>query len=108
MGIGRFAFTPLLPLMVRDGSLAQSAAAQAAQADRPVIVFVHGNFENAGFWQELIWRFESNDYPANRLFTFELENPVAMSTGVGTNDKSGTPGRSSLDEATAARGRFLP
>ena len=25
MGIGRFAFTPLLPLMVRDGSLAQSA-----------------------------------------------------------------------------------
>ena len=25
-------------------------AAQAAQADRPVIVFVHGNFENAGFW----------------------------------------------------------
>jgi pimeloyl-ACP methyl ester carboxylesterase len=77
-------------------------AAQAAQADRPVIVFVHGNFENAGFWQELIWRFESNDYPANRLFTFELENPVAMSTGVGTNDKSGTPGRSSLDEATAA------
>jgi hypothetical protein len=25
MGVGRFAFTPLLPLMVRDGSLAQSA-----------------------------------------------------------------------------------
>jgi MFS family permease len=27
MGIGRFAFTPLLPLMVRDGSLPQSAGA---------------------------------------------------------------------------------
>jgi len=30
MGIGRFAFTPLLPLMVRDGSLAQSAGAWLA------------------------------------------------------------------------------
>jgi MFS family permease len=30
MGIGRFAFTPLLPLMVRDGSLAPSAGAWLA------------------------------------------------------------------------------
>ena len=30
-----------------------------------------------------------------------------MSTGVGTNDKSGTPGRSSLDEATAAYRAFV-
>jgi MFS family permease len=30
MGIGRFAFTPLLPLMVRDGSLAQRAGAWLA------------------------------------------------------------------------------
>jgi len=30
MGIGRFAFTPLLPLMVRDGSLTQSAGAWLA------------------------------------------------------------------------------
>src|SRR5262249_51899405 len=30
MGIGRFAFTPLLPLMVRDGSLPQSAGAWLA------------------------------------------------------------------------------
>jgi len=30
MGIGRFAFTPFLPLMVRDGSLAQSAGAWLA------------------------------------------------------------------------------
>ena len=33
MGIGRFAFTPLLPLMVRDGSLPQSAGAWLAAAN---------------------------------------------------------------------------
>jgi MFS family permease len=33
IGIGRFAFTPLLPLMVRDGSLAQSAGAWLAASN---------------------------------------------------------------------------
>jgi alkylhydroperoxidase family enzyme/predicted MFS family arabinose efflux permease len=33
MGIGRFAFTPLLPLMVRDGSLAQDAGAWLAASN---------------------------------------------------------------------------
>lgn len=33
MGIGRFAFTPLLPLMVRDGSLTQSAGAWLAASN---------------------------------------------------------------------------
>src|SRR6476469_215228 len=33
MGIGRFAFTPLLPLMIRDGSLAQSAGAWLAASN---------------------------------------------------------------------------
>ena len=33
MGIGRFAFTPLLPLMVRDGSLAPSAGAWLAASN---------------------------------------------------------------------------
>jgi MFS family permease len=33
MGIGRFAFTPLLPLMVRDGSLAQSTGAWLAASN---------------------------------------------------------------------------
>ncbi len=33
MGIGRFAFTPLLPLMIRDGSLAESAGAWLAASN---------------------------------------------------------------------------
>jgi MFS family permease len=33
MGIGRFAFTPLLPIMLRDGSLPQSAAAWLAASN---------------------------------------------------------------------------
>ena len=33
MGIGRFAFTPLLPLMVRDGALPQNAGAWLAASN---------------------------------------------------------------------------
>ena len=33
MGIGRFAFTPLLPLMVRDGSLSPAAGTEWAAAN---------------------------------------------------------------------------
>jgi triacylglycerol lipase len=100
-GISRRALGEGIMAVLVAGSVGRLGAAHA-QVHRPVIVFVHGNFENAGFWQELIWRFESNDYPADRISAFELENPVAMSTGVGANDRSGTPGRSTLGEATAA------
>jgi len=33
MGIGRFAFTPLLPLMLRDGSLESASGAEWAAAN---------------------------------------------------------------------------
>lgn len=100
-GISRRALGQGIMAVLIAGSVGRLGAAHA-QVHRPLIVFVHGNFENAGFWQELIWRFESNDYPADRLSAFELENPVAMSTGAGANDRSGIPGRSTLGEATAA------
>jgi hypothetical protein len=58
--INRRALGEALMATLITACISPLTAAQAAQADRPVIVFVHGNFENAGFWQELIWRFESN------------------------------------------------
>ena len=33
MGIGRFAFTPLMPLMIRDGTLSAAAGAEWAAAN---------------------------------------------------------------------------
>jgi hypothetical protein len=80
-GISRRALGEGIMAVLVAGSVGRLGSAHA-QVHRPVIVFVHGNFENAGFWQELIWRFEGNDYPADRLSAFELENPVAMCCAV--------------------------
>ena len=41
------------------------------------IVFVHGDSDQAAIWQTVIWRFESNDYPRNRLFAINFTDPQA-------------------------------
>ena len=47
-----------------------------AQAQMPVI-FVHGNGDDATKWVPVIWLFESNGYPASRLFAVRLTDPAA-------------------------------
>ncbi len=47
-----------------------------AQAQMPVI-FVHGNGDDATKWMPVIWLFESNGYPANRLFSIRMTDPAA-------------------------------
>ena len=43
----------------------------------PPILFVHGNGDHAALWQTVVWRFESNGYPADRLVAFNFSNPSA-------------------------------
>ncbi len=65
-------------------------------AERPPIVFVHGNGDSAALWQTAIWRFESNGWPADRLFAFDQPNPLARD-----DDAVAQPGRSSTAESAA-------
>jgi len=60
-------------------AVAATLLPMAASAQTP-IVFVHGNGDHAGLWDNVIWRFESNGYPSSRLFAVDLPNPSASST----------------------------
>jgi triacylglycerol esterase/lipase EstA (alpha/beta hydrolase family) len=70
--------------------IALGAPAPSLANDPIPIVFVHGNGDTAGLWQVIMWRFESNSYPRNRLFAVDLANPTAR-----TEDSIPEPGKSS-------------
>lgn len=65
-------------------------------ADRPPIVFVHGNGDSAALWLTTVWRFESNGWPRERLFAFDQPMPLARDI-----DAVAQPGRSSTAESLA-------
>jgi triacylglycerol lipase len=62
-------------------------------SDLPPIVFVHGNGDNAAVWTTVMWRFESNGWPRERLHAIDLPYPLARD-----EDDKQQPGRSSSDE----------
>ncbi|WP_077002004.1 alpha/beta fold hydrolase [Variovorax sp. KK3] len=62
--------------------------------DRPPIVFMHGNGDSAALWQTTLWRFESNGWPRERLFTVDQPFPLARD-----DDGAAQPGRSSTAES---------
>lgn len=43
----------------------------------PPILFVHGNGDSSALWITTLWRFESNGYPRERLFTIDFPSPTA-------------------------------
>jgi pimeloyl-ACP methyl ester carboxylesterase len=67
---------------------------------RPPIVFVHGNGDSADVWLPTIWRFESNGWPRDRLFAFDIAYPQARDL-----DDKPQEGRTSAAENTAALAR---
>ena len=46
-------------------------------APRPPIIFVHGAGGDAARWITTLWRFESNGWPRDRLFAFDIVNPTS-------------------------------
>ncbi|CAN7272042.1 twin-arginine translocation pathway signal [Variovorax sp. LjRoot84] len=65
-------------------------------SERPPIVFMHGNGDSAALWQTTLWRFESNGWPRERLFTVDQPFPLARD-----DDAVAQPGRSSTAESMA-------
>jgi pimeloyl-ACP methyl ester carboxylesterase len=66
----------------------------------PPIVFVHGNGDNAGVWITTIWRFESNGWPRDRLFAYDVTYPMARD-----QDGVAQDGRTSARENSEALAR---
>lgn len=76
--------------------LTACATAPSSSAERPPIVFMHGNGDSAALWQTTIWRFESNGWPRERLFAIDQPYPLARD-----DDAVAQAGRSSTAESAA-------
>ena len=66
------------------------------------IVFVHGNGDHAGLWDQTIMRFASNGYPEERLFAVDLPSPFASSTIRAVEANRSTP-----EDQTAALAAYV-
>jgi pimeloyl-ACP methyl ester carboxylesterase len=85
---------PLPALLTTAGCASGSTATSATPAaNYPPILFVHGNGDSAALWSTTLWRFESNGWPKNRLYTIDLPYPQARD-----DDTKEQPGRSSTTE----------
>lgn len=100
---------PLAPRLLAAQSATPTATATAtatatkttARAAAPIpVIFVHGNGDHAGLWDNTIWRFESNGYPRDRLFAVDLPNPMATSSVSARESNRSTP----EDQAAALAG----
>lgn len=86
------------PSMLRKAavSLVLGLATLPAWADEPIL-FVHGNGDTAALWHTTLWRFASNGYDQQRLYTLDLPYPLARS-----DDSKPQEGRSGSAEYTQA------
>lgn len=81
---------------------AMTSSAQAQPNMSVPIVFVHGNGDDASKWIGIIWLFESNGYPTDKLFSVRFSHPSAR-----TNDTVEEVNRSSTTDATAELSAFV-
>jgi len=55
-----------------------AASAQTQPNTSVPIIFVHGNGDDASKWIGIIWLFESNNYPPDKLFSIRFTHPAPM------------------------------
>ncbi len=85
-------------LITRRALLALACLPAACVAPPPAapptpIVFVHGNDDSAALWTTILWRFEANGHPRERLYAIDMPLPSARD-----DDAVAQPGRSSATE----------
>jgi triacylglycerol lipase len=88
-----------LPVLLMLGAallLAGCATGRNGDANRPPIVFVHGNGDSGALWQTTVWRFESNGWPTAKLHAGDLRYPLARD-----DDQREQAGRTSTAEHMA-------
>jgi triacylglycerol lipase len=98
--VTRVAYT-IIAILVTSRAVIASSAQTQPKTSVP-IVFVHGNGDDASKWIGIIWLFESNDYPADKLFSVRFSHPNAR-----TNDTVEEVNRSSTTDATAELSAFV-
>lgn len=86
----------LLVLAAATTAVAAGCASTPSMQEAPPIVFVHGNGDSASIWQSVIWRFESNGWPRERLHAIDVPWPQARE-----DDTKTQAGRSSSAEHMA-------
>ncbi len=80
-------------LLLAAALVAACAQGPVAAPHTPPIVFVHGNGDSAALWHTLLWRFESNGWPRERLHAIDMPYPQSRDA-----DDRPQPGRSSSTE----------
>lgn len=98
----RHASASIAAVVLCAALLAVRAHAQDGSPEALPIVFVHGNGDSAAVWTEVEWRFESNDYPSDRLFAVDLRFPTARDA-----DDVPQPGTSSTTDVRDQLAAFV-
>jgi triacylglycerol lipase len=101
----RFARTTLLAILL-SCTVAARSSAQPGPVPQPntsiPIIFVHGNGDDAAKWIGIIWLFESNNYPPDKLFSIRFTHPNARASEIVGEDN-----RSSTTDVTAELSAFV-
>lgn len=62
--------------------LSACAYGPTVRSSVPPVVFVHGEGDSAAYWQDMVWRFESNGWPRDHLFALQLPHAKAVAGNI--------------------------